>query len=65
MKKRKLKARIRSLKRENRALLEQLAKYDPYYRVFTQPFKVGDVVHVKLPPSLLTKPWSSQRVFEP
>lgn len=49
MKKRKLRAKIRRLQRVNRVLRAELAKHDPFYRWFTAPFKMGDVIRVKLP----------------
>lgn len=49
MKKRKLRAKIKRLKRELRGCRLILAEKDPWNKLFTQPFKVGDVVRVTAP----------------
>ena len=49
MKKRKLRAKIRALKREVRELRAALLARDPWLRAFTAPFKVGDTVRVRVP----------------
>lgn len=50
MKKRKLRSKMRALRQEVKQLRRELARHDPFYRLLTHPFKIGDTVRVKVPP---------------